>query len=85
MAILSLKPSSCTRIDRSSRGEFAYGTVMNSSHGNILGIFAKLGGGVSKDDSQLKETSEIIVTLFKGDRQEHRASARADDCSNHVL
>jgi hypothetical protein len=45
---------------------------MNSSHGNILDIFAKLGGGVSKDDSQLKEISEIIVTLFKGKSTGHQ-------------
>lgn len=50
MVIFSLKSFSCIRIDRSLRGEFVYGIVMNSLYGNILGIFVKLGGGVSKDD-----------------------------------
>lgn len=58
---------------------------IHSSRGNSLGNFAKLGGGVSKDDSQPKETSGFNVTFLKGERQEHTVSARADECSNNGL
>lgn len=42
-----------------------------------------MGGGVSKDDSQLEETSGFNVTFFNGERQEHAVSARADECGNN--